>query len=134
AYIWAYIDETYMPIIFWMIVWISVLVLQFFIAITEREEWGVRITRTIPQSPPMKVLAFLFYSGAAGGLLFGLLLALATGVMGFLHMEFYGRAWDEWRDMDETIHVIWLLLMYSFCFTASAVVVRNLFIGKKNAR
>lgn len=109
----------------------SVLLLQFFIACAERDNWGVRVKRTIPKSRLLKPLAFLFYSGSGGGMLYGLLLTLITGGVVFFHLETYGRSWDEWRDMDEVLHAIWLTLIYGFCFTATAMLIRNLFFRNK---
>src|SRR5262249_7189048 len=48
------------------------------IAIHEREHWGMRVARTIPRAPLLRLLAFPLYSGAAGGILFSLLLAVFT--------------------------------------------------------
>ncbi|HJQ37931.1 MAG TPA: hypothetical protein VKB93_12405 [Thermoanaerobaculia bacterium] len=47
-------------------------------AIGEREWWAPRVARAIPASPPRRVLAFLFFSGAGGGILWSVLFFAAT--------------------------------------------------------
>jgi hypothetical protein len=50
----------------WAVLMAALQTLVLFSAIGEREEWGPRITRTIPRALPKRVLAFLFYSGGGG--------------------------------------------------------------------
>jgi hypothetical protein len=47
--------------------------LQFAISVCERDGWGARVARRIPRSPLLRVPAFIFYSGAAGGIAFGVI-------------------------------------------------------------
>jgi hypothetical protein len=62
----------------WAHVSVFALSLYLFTAVSERTAWGPRVRRHIPRLLPARVLAFLFYSGAAGGLVWACLLALAT--------------------------------------------------------
>lgn len=61
----------------WLIASAGLCCVQLFISINEREHLGPRIVRTIPRSPLLRPLAFLFYSGAAGGVVFCVLLLSA---------------------------------------------------------
>lgn len=47
-------------------------------ALGERDAWSARVRRTIPRNPLLRVLAFLFYSGSAGGLIWWTVMFLAT--------------------------------------------------------
>ncbi len=47
-------------------------------AVGERDTWGPRVRRTIPRRPLLRGLAFLVYTGSAGGLLYCTLLFAAT--------------------------------------------------------
>ena len=47
-------------------------------AIGEREVWGPRVARTIPRRGFGRLIAFLFYSGAAGGVLWSVMMFLLT--------------------------------------------------------
>jgi hypothetical protein len=71
------------PVIYtWQGLVVAAFCLQMTISISERDHWGPRVARTIPRRSLLRGLAFLFYSGAAGGILYGVLfigLALAAG-------------------------------------------------------
>jgi hypothetical protein len=60
----------------WMQIFMIALVLLS--AVGEREEWGWRVARTIPRLSTLRALAFLFYSGAAGGVLWTTMMFVAT--------------------------------------------------------
>lgn len=62
---------------FWAVLWLGVASLVLVSAVGEREEWGRRVARSIPTKPPLRMLAFLFYSGG-GGVLWSLLMMAAT--------------------------------------------------------
>lgn len=62
----------------WAIGELGVISLVLLSATSERESWGPRVARTIPVNPLKRALAFLFYSGGAGGTLWALLLFGAT--------------------------------------------------------
>lgn len=70
-----------LELVIWASVQIGIASLVLFSATGERERWGARVARTIPRNPFGRALAFLFYSGAAGGTLWALLLLLLTPVV-----------------------------------------------------
>ncbi|HEX7153959.1 MAG TPA: hypothetical protein VF618_20890 [Thermoanaerobaculia bacterium] len=66
------------PILVWAIVQLVLASLVLASAIGEREEWGPRVARTIPRPMPRRLLAFLFFSGGAGGTVWSALTMAAT--------------------------------------------------------
>jgi hypothetical protein len=81
------------PVFVWLILGTILVCLQFLISINERERWGPRVARTIPRRWWLRVPAFFFYSGAAGGVL------LAVG-LGALTLGF--GEWWRWLNPDNT--------------------------------
>jgi hypothetical protein len=70
------------PLLWWAWTQIATAGLVLFSAVGERETWGKRIARTIPRSQFGRVVAFLFYSGAAGGILWvAMMLGATVGVV-----------------------------------------------------
>ena len=65
-------------LIIWMVTMTFFASLNLVIASGERRNFSQRLTRTIPRWGILRRLAFLFYSGAAGGVLFSTLLMLMT--------------------------------------------------------
>lgn len=58
-----------LPVAVWAGCSVLLFCLQMLISTNERDSWGPRVTRTIPRWPLLRLLAFLFYSGSAGGVL-----------------------------------------------------------------
>ena len=111
------------PMVIWGLVgtiWFS---LQMIIATSERDEWGPRVARTIPRSAPRRALAFLFYSGAGGGLLFGALGCLASiagmviAIRAYLSIDI---------EREQPVELASLIAAYTYCYCLSGILVRRL--------
>jgi hypothetical protein len=117
---------------------VAVLVfLQICIAINEREQWTPRVARTIPRRGWLRLPAFLLYSGAAGGLLFALVLCGLTwlvleGWQAFYLDQGLGHARDgnvviwEWAEF----RIVALSLLYTYCYALAAVFLRRM-LGRR---
>jgi hypothetical protein len=76
---WLALEESEPEMIFiWEIVMTLVFALQILISTNERDSWGPRVARAIPRNPLLRPIAFLFYSGAAGGIFFGVIMLALT--------------------------------------------------------
>ena len=129
--IWSWWIARPEPMVVWGFVgtlWFS---LQMLIAICERDSWGPRVTRRIPRNPLLWLPALLFYSGAAGGLLFAVLGCLLS----IVGMAFWSEVIPNPRGMarsdfgSEAIEVACLIAGYTFCYSMTAVLFRRLFSG-----
>jgi hypothetical protein len=109
--------------------------LQLLISINERDHLGPRVTRTIPRSLWLRAPLFLLYSGAAGGVLFSTLVLAATlglpALLAQLAPRFgltiaLGPAPEA--DMRLVTHIMTLVALYTFCYSLTAVWVRNLIL------
>ena len=68
----------------WAVLCLCVCFFVMFAGISEREELGHRVCRTIPNSFPRKQLAFLHYSGNASGIAWSILALAGTVILLFL--------------------------------------------------
>lgn len=116
------------PVILWTMFGMILFGIQFLTAISERDSWGPRVARRIPRRLVPRVVAFLFFSGAAGGLLFGAIGGVLT-VAGTL-------AWHEWRPSItwptkgmEPVLLAGLVLGYTYCYGMTAVLLRRALRG-----
>ncbi len=66
------------PIDIWVVRTVWILCALAVVAVGERDTWGPRVRRTIPHRPLARPLAFLAYTGSAGGLLYCTLLFAVT--------------------------------------------------------
>ena len=75
---WSLHEKTFEPILVWMYCSGAALMFLTVAALGERDAWTSRVRRTIPRSPMLRPLAFLLYTGSAGGILWCVLLFAAT--------------------------------------------------------
>src|SRR5262249_20089154 len=61
------IERTYLTLALWLSVFEIVFAVAIFVAVSERDELGRRVLRSVPRSWLGRSLAFFFFSGAANG-------------------------------------------------------------------
>jgi hypothetical protein len=117
------------PIYFWMIAFTALLCAQVLTSINEREQWGLRIRKTIPRRWWLRGPAFLLYSGAAGGLLFAvLLLTLTIGLPTYILWR-WGDYFSPVARLEIDLGnrnalVLVLIALYTFDYSMTALVLR----------
>jgi hypothetical protein len=134
------------PLWSWVLFTVPLLALYVVIAINEREHWTPRVARTIPRRWWLRVPAFLFYSGAAGGVLHALLLFALTGltvllwcdgawvVHGYGPMGPIGRGTPYMRSfLLVSFEVVAMLFLYVYCYGLTAVALRRLLLPREQA-
>jgi hypothetical protein len=124
------------PLYIWEAAIMTLLCAQILVTINERQQWGLRVRRTIPRSLWLRGPLFLLYSGAAGGVLYSvLLIALTLGLLsvplrywvdfspGLAHLEtVIGRR--------NTLALL-LIALYAFDYCMLAVWLRNVLLYER---
>lgn len=121
-----------MPIGIWVFFNMAVLSIQFVISVCERDSWGPRMARTIPKNPVLRLVAFLFYTGSAGGVLFTLLLMAATVAIGIGWRDLApdpGPHGFGVRNMNGVLGMMGAVALYTVCYALSAALVRYYFLA-----
>lgn len=117
----------------------ALLCAQIVVSINEREQWGLRVRRTIPRFGLLRAPVFLLYSGAAGGVMLWLLLIGLTLL--FLHVPL--NSWIESSPFvdrfetelgSRTTFTLLLIALYTFDYSMTAVWLRSvLLVGRLKA-
>jgi hypothetical protein len=133
AAVWiAYVVRHPAPIYMWQGTALFLFAVQLTISISERDHLGPRVARTIPRNGLLRGLAFLFYSGAAGGILFCVLLGgLALGLGPVLVILLGGRFTGPGSAPEDARHVAFVMLLlalYAYAYGLLAVVCRRVFL------
>jgi hypothetical protein len=127
-YIWSLVESNCGPMVFWLI--LSTIVLAGFavLALGERDAWGRRIRATIPHNPPVRLLAFLFYTGSAGGLAWATLLFGATLVVCLGPSPTFGLSLHQ--DLATAAGNSAICFGYILCYCLTAAIFRMLFLKR----
>jgi hypothetical protein len=117
------------PIVAWVM--LSTILLSFIIAfvLAERENWTPRVRRSIPRSPLLRFLAWLLYTGSAGGVIWAMLMAVTTLIAGHnIVTSVLPAAAPGVRTVTElqVIYVLTGLVFYAWCYAMSGLFVRRL--------
>src|SRR5581483_455467 len=94
------------------------------IAINERAHWSPRVARHIPRQPWLRLPAFLFYSGSAGGLAFGALFIGLTLLALHLWRE-VNASFRGTTEVDQVLAVLLVASLYTLCYCLLTVLVRD---------
>ncbi|HEY7330595.1 MAG TPA: hypothetical protein VH592_23345 [Gemmataceae bacterium] len=127
------------PLYFWEWAILTLLCAQLVVSINEREQWGLRIKRTIPRQWWLRGIMFLLYSGSAGGVLFAMLFLALTIALPSLALEFNSAFfWSSPGSFLLAAHhrntlALVLVALYAFDYCMLAVWLRNLLHGRIKA-
>jgi len=109
-----------------------------FIVVSSHDQLSLRVRRRIPRSAGKRALAFLFFNGAAGGLVWVTLLLGLTFGMSWLALRWidtsFGYHSMSPADLDESTSVTAAVLMYLLAYSLTALFVQRRFFGRRPPR
>lgn len=76
--VWSFWSNNIVPIGVWAFICFLLYAIGLFVAVSERENVGMRIRRRIPRLWLLRPFAFLFYSGAGGGVVWSCVMMILT--------------------------------------------------------
>lgn len=129
AAIWSLGVDDFDPIMVWAILHILVHSIGLFIAVSERESVGQRVRQTIPRRWVLRPLAFLFYSGAAGGVAWSTSMIALTVLSAVMWLAVFPHM--ETSDQMLRIAPPAILGLYTFSYTLAASLIRRNFLADR---
>ncbi len=109
----------------WVIPTFIIMMLALVVTISNADELSLRVRRTIPRAHWKRWLAFLFYNGAAGGLLWAAGILGTTGAVMTSVLEFLPTSGGP-----STHDMAWYLIIvvYAFAYALTAVFIHRQFM------
>ena len=129
AAIWSIGVDDFDPIMVWAILHILVHSIGLFIAVSERESLGQRVRQAIPRRWVLRPLAFLFYSGAAGGVVWSTSMITLTVLAAVMWLAVFPHM--ETGDRMLRIAPLAILGLYTFSYTLAASLIRRTFLANR---
>ena len=111
---WSYVSKSDVPITSWMVGSGAALMLLAVLELGERDAWTARVRRTIPRNRLLRLPAFLFYTGSAGGVAWCVLMFAATMLLARL-----GSATNV-----DVYHNLPIVFGYTLCYGLTAAFLR----------
>lgn len=107
-----------------------ILCAQMSISICERESWGPRVSKTVPQNLLLRGVAFLLYTGSAGGVLFTMLLMGLTVSLGLFWANKHISAGPRREEAELILRCAGGAMLYTVCYGLSGLLVRRYLMGE----
>jgi len=114
----------------WGVIWTSATIVLMVASLGERDSWTFRVRRTIPRLNFLRFLAFLTYSGSAGGFMWSCLLALATLLTLYSWID-WGMTGFSTKEVELFVNLA-ITVGFIYCYCITAVLLRMTFL--RNAR
>ncbi|MBI1373208.1 MAG: hypothetical protein GC159_10795 [Phycisphaera sp.] len=122
-------ENEYWPIWTWMIIMGLILFTGLLVAVSERDEIGGRLRRTIPRTFVLRAPAFFLFSGSAGGVAWTIGLLGATAAFGFVWESVYRGSMDGQRDMIEFLKTSMPFALYFIGYSLTALWIRRVLLN-----
>ncbi len=130
--IWSSVDATSGPITVWMenSVWLFSAALVFIMS--ERERWTPRVRRRIPRGGLMRFLAWLMYTGSAGGAIWCAVIVAGTLVVGLAASsgaaDFAATSFGGYRQPPAAMLLVLPgIFLYAWCYSMAGLFARRIF-------
>lgn len=123
------VEKTHDPVIVWLIMFEILFAVAIFAAVSERDQPGRRVLRTIPESPLKRALSFFFFSGAANGLAWASGMIAVTLAVAWVWVKLFPRHNDVGSLVDSAK---WLggMCLYIFCYALTGSLLRRRLLSR----
>jgi hypothetical protein len=117
------------PLMFWSLASAGVLSATLPLAMAERENWTPRLRRHIPRTLPARLLAWLFYTGSAGGVIWSAALGAVSLWVGYAIVEWPGF-FKSPIGSKHALNIMLGVAMFTWCYCLSGLFVRRMLIPR----
>jgi hypothetical protein len=123
------IENDHWPVIVWLLMFEIIFALSIFAAVSERDQPGRRVLRSIPRSSLGRARAFFFFSGAASGLAWASVMVALTLAVAVACVELFTTHKNA-DDLGNSAAWMGGMCLYFFCYAMTgALLRRHLFSG-----
>ena len=131
--IWSIAINNANPVAGWGSLHVHLYSIGLFIAVSERERLGQRVRQSIPRRRWLRLLAFLFYSGAAGGVVWSSLMILLTLSSIVVWGILFPHMWSGGTTFNDSLGVMIVMGLYAFSYPLGASLIRRRFLANRVA-
>ena len=130
--IWSVTIGSVAPVGVWTSVQIILQCIGLLVAVSERESLGQRVRKSIPRGRLLRPLAFLFYSGAGGGVAWSSVMIILTLLFAAAITSVYPHIWSG-NDFEEFMTCMAALGMFALSYALAASFIRRHILARRVA-
>jgi hypothetical protein len=135
CYLWAKHEHDARLMLPWAIVSFVLFGISLVVVVSNEDTLSVRVQRTIPARIPQRLLAFLFYNGAAGGLVWVALIMTATFLITWaaLTRHFFSSTLSG-EDLESYLLSLAACMFYAFDYALVGLFLHRRFLRRRPAK
>jgi hypothetical protein len=129
---WAWRNTDASIIFQWCDVCTGMLIGALVVTVSSKDQLSLRVRRKIPRSRPLRSLAFLFYNGAAGGLIWVALLLILTLVASIeFYLQFADITARSSQDFSTVQEVYPPMAAYALAYALTGLFIHRTFMPRR---
>ncbi|MBO0859431.1 MAG: hypothetical protein J2P21_13300 [Chloracidobacterium sp.] len=117
------------PVTLWLAAFEFVFAMAIFAAVSERDEQGRRVLRSIPKSILGRASAFFFFSGSANGVAWSSAMVVLTLAVAWVWAQFFPRYGNR-GDLVDAAKWMGGMCLYFFCYAMTGALLRRLLFSR----
>ncbi len=145
AFYWTQKSGEMQVILAWTIPSLVTLFIALVVVVSNEDELSLRVLRAVPKNPLKRALAFLFYNGAAGGVVWNALLMALTFLFSLAILKTGAvprlmgsrsrltRTMSQ-EDFDDFFTSVLSLLLYGFAYALAGLWIHRRFLSRRPAK
>jgi hypothetical protein len=118
------------PALIWVVGSMTLLSVALGFVLAERESWSPRVRRYIPRAALGRFLAWLFFTGSAGGVVWCVILSTVTLLGGYALAGEFKPPVPRRSDAAEVLQVMFGVILFAWCYGMSGLLVRRIIFPK----
>jgi len=127
CFVWSGMIRDHLPIIFWFVTTMLAGCVAILIVVSERDHYGARLRGMIPKNFVLRRLAFVFYSGAAGGVAWTVGLLAVTV---FIAWWWADHGYRNQHELYYSLESFTPLAMYFLAYALTALMIRRKLLSR----
>jgi ABC-type transport system involved in multi-copper enzyme maturation permease subunit len=129
---WSFRDGSADSLLPWTVYTDLLMIPALLVVVSNSDELSRRVRRTIPRNVSKRCLAFLFYNGAAGGMVWAVAICLVTfAVTAGVEDNVLPRRIVSGTDVDKILPVV---LIYAFAYGLTGLAIQRRFFPRRPAK
>lgn len=123
--IWSFSVDEEEFLVAWTVGALLLASAMMLVGVCEREHWGPRLARRIPRNPLLRFGAMLLYSGAAGGVLWAILLFGLTIGVTIGSFMLYATIHGKFNIEEELVNLMIGVPLFAYAYAMTALLIQR---------
>ncbi len=122
------------PAVVWCVITMILMCGSLIVVVSNQDQLSLRVRRSIPANAVGRLLAFLFYNGAAGGLVWVTFISFATYFLTMLAVKWIPSVLPAYKSIPNRTEFQWMMcgtILYAMAYALTALFIHRKFLSRR---